>query len=303
MVHVFLGVLPPSPTMQQNVLIALASAVLALFLLMLLVALVACDASQKGHLFEQEHVSTKLSLPPLAGAGVKTARRKKRKMRKHGKKTVGRHGDQDGLADVGQQGVSDSDDAGAALEAAWSGSEVVDATVKTHLGAGSLGVVGGHSMAAPLPPASISQAELQQTETNEPPAVTEHQQSDELHAEVQDCWEHIVCRNGIRQQLATEIEEKTRNAVVSSCLPDLPLLQEAELQCEPEQIAECGAEWGCIAECRYGRMVFLLHREIRAETQRRWPPGLGPLPCSAEVMTRESAPLKGLSTRRLTLRP
>jgi len=299
MSHVFLEVLAPSPTLQQDVLSALALAVFALFLPLFLVARAAFEAPQKGHSLEQEHVSNKLSSLPPASADMKTARRKKRKLRNHGRMIVGRHGSQDGPADA-QHGQSDSDDAGAALEAAWNGSEVVDATVKTHLCAGSLGAAGAQSKAAPLLGASVSQTELQQAETNEL-----HQQSDELHAEVQDCLRPIVCRNGIRQQLATEIEQKTQIAVVSSCLPDLPLLKEAEPQCEPERIAERshGVEWGCIAERRYGRMVFLLHREIRAETQRRCPPGLGPLPGSTEVLTQESTPLKGLSTRRLTLRP
>jgi len=282
MAHVFVG------TLQQNVLISLALAVFALFLPMLLVARAACEASQKGHLLEQSHVSKKLSLPPPAGADVKTARRKKRKVRKHGKKVLGRHGGQGGSADVGQQGLSDSDDAGAALEAAWSGSETVDATVKNHLCTDSLGAAGGQCMATPLLSASVSQAELQQAETSELPAATERQQSDEFHAE---------------KQLATEIEQQTQTAVVSSCLPDQPLLQEAGPQYEPERTAEKGVEWGCIAERRYGRMVFLLHREIRAETRRRCPPGLGPLPGSTEVMTCKSTPLRGLSTRRLTLRP
>jgi len=302
MAHVFLGLPASSPTLLQNVIVAVTLAVFALFLPILLVARAARVASKKGHLLEQEHVSKKLSLQPPAGADVKTAKRKKRKMRKHGQKSVGRHGVQDGTADGSHQGQSDSDGAGAALEAAWSGSEAADATLKIHLCVGSLGVAGSQSMVAPLLAASVSQAELQQAETNELPAVAEHQQSNKLHAEAEDCWQSIVCPSGVRQQLAMEIEQKTQTTLVSSCPPDLPLLQEAEPQCEPEQTAEYGAEWGCITERRYGRMVFLLHREIRAETLRRCPPGLGPLLGSTGAVTQESTPLKGLSTRRLTLR-
>jgi len=303
MAHVFLGLPASSPTLPQNVIIALTLAVFALFLPMLLVARAAREASQKCHLLQQEHVSKKLSLQPPAGADAKTAKRKKRKVRKHSQKTAGRHDVQDGPADDGHQGHSDSDGAGAALEAAWSGSEAADATLNTHLCAGSLCVVGGQSMVAPLLTASASQAELQQAETNELPAVAEHQQSDKFHAETQDCWQPIVCSSGVRQQLAIEIEQKTQTTLVSSCPPALPIFQEAEPRCSPEQTAEYGAEWGCIAERRYGRMVFLLHREIRAETLRRCPPGLGPLLGSTGAVTQESTPLKGFSTRRLALRP
>lgn len=303
MAYIFLGVSAPSPTLQQDVLIALALAVLALFLPMLLVVRAAREATQKGHLLEQECVSSKLSLPLPAGVGEKTVRRKKRKARKHCKTTSGRHGGQDGSADGGQMGLSDSDDAGAALEAAWSGSEAADATLKNHLYAGSCGAAGVESMAALVLSASASQAKLQQAETNELPGVVEHQQSDEFHAEVRDCWQPSLFRNSIRQQRATaDIEQKNQTSVVLSCPPGLLPLHEAEPHCKPEQTAN-GAEWGCIAERRYSHMLLLLHREIRAETLQRCPPGLGPPPGSTATTAQESMPLRGLSTRRLTFRP
>jgi hypothetical protein len=304
MAHIFMGFQALSPSLQQDVIIALALAILALVLPMLLVMRAAHETAQKGHLLEQECVSKKLSSPPPAGAEVKTARRKKRKVRKHGKTSMGRHSGQDGPADGGQQELSDSDDAGAALEAAWSGSEAADATLNNRLYAVSVGVASSESMAALVLPASVSQAELQQAETNELPGVVEHQQPDEFHAEVQDCWQPSIWRNGIGRQLTTfGVEQNIQTSVVPSCPPGLMPLQEAEPQCKAEQTAKYGAEWGCIAERRYGHMLLLLHKEIRAETLQRCPPGLGPLPCPTVAMAQESMPLKGLSTRRLTFRP
>lgn len=304
MAHIFLGVQALSPSLQQDVIIALALAILALFFPMLLVMRAACDTAQKGPLLEQACVSKKLSLLPPAGADEKRARRKKRKVRKHGKATLGRHGGEDAPTDGGQQELSDSDGAGAALEAAWSGSEAADATSNNRLCAVNFDVVGSESIAALLLPASVSQAELQQAETNEFPCVVEHHQSDEIHAEVQDCWRPSVCHNGIRRQLTTfDAELKAQTPVVPSPPPGLMPLQEAEPQCKAEQTANYGSEWGCTAERRYDRMLLLLHKEIRAQTLQRLPPGLGPLPGPATAMARESMPLKGLSTRRLTFRP
>jgi len=268
MAHKFVEVPLPLVTLKQDVLILFALALLTL-LPTLLIAQAAYEASQKGHPSQQERVLKKLSLPqPTVGADVKTARRKKRKPRKPAKKNGGQQCGQDGPANGGQQDLSDSDDTGAALEAAWSGSEFVDAPLKNCFCVGSPGVAGGEPMAAPFLPASASQVELQQAETNELPGVAERQQSDEFHAGVQDCWQ-----------------------------------LEADPQCETTDAVENDAEWGCIAERKYGRMLFLLHREIRAETLRRCAPGPGPLPCLSAAMAQESMPLKGLSTRRLTLWP
>jgi len=297
----FLGVTAPSPTLQQDVLIALALAVFALFLPTLLVVRAAREALEKGHSSEQEHASKKLPLLPPAGASVKTARRKKRKVRKNGKTTVGRRCGQDSLADNGRQGPSDNDDIGAALEAAWSGSEAVDATLKTRLRAGSFGATGGQPMAAPLLSASASQIELKEAEINELPGVAEPDQSDEFSDEVQELWQPSVWRDGMTHSPPIETDQETKTAIFPNCLPDASVPQEAqEPQCKPEQVAEYGPEWGCMADRRYGRMVFLLHREIRAETLRRCPPGLGPLPGSPAVVTEEPVPcMQGFSTRRL----
>jgi len=326
MAHVFLRAPAPSSTLQQEVLITLALAVFALFLPTLLVVRAAREALEEGHSLEQEHASKKLPLLLPAGASVKTAKRKKKKVRKNGKTIVGRHCGQDGLADSGRHGPSDSDDIGAALEAAWSGSEAVDATLKTR--PGSFGATGGQPMAAALLSASASQIELKEAEINELPGVAEHQQSDERHAEVQRTWQPSAWCDSSTQQLATEIGQNTQTATILDLPPGLLLLQKAELQCEPEQAqtatvlerlpglllleetepqcepkqaAKHGAEWGCVAERRYGRMVFLAHRKIRAETLQRCPPGLGL--ASQAAMTQESTLLKGLSTRSLTLWP
>jgi len=312
MAHEFVAVPVPLVTLKENVVIILALALLAL-LTQFIVARTAHEASQKDASSEQESLPKKQSLQqPIVDAEVKTGRRKKRKARKQIKTDVGQHCGQDCPADGGQHGLSDSDDNGAALEAAWSGPEAVDVPLKNCLqpmGAPLLAM--GHRfgqdspadggkqglsdsdafgaaleaarsgsdtvdaplkncqqpMGAPLLPASASQVELQQAETKELPVVAEHQQSDEIDAGVQD-----------------------------SCLAQV------EPQCEPEDTAE-SAEWGCIAKRKYGRMVLLLHKEIRAETLRHYPPGLGPLRCSPGAVAQESMPLKCLSTRRLTFRP
>jgi len=274
MAYVFLGLTAPSSTWQQDVLVVLALAVVALFLPVLLVTQAAREAPQKGHLVEDLD-STKLSLKP-AGADVKTARQKKRKVRKHSKAAAGRP--------CGQQRLSDSDDIGASLESAGSGSEACN-----------------NRGAAPLLPASAPQVEFHEAKANELPGVAEPDQSDEFSDEVQELWQPSVWRNGMTHSPPIETDQETKTAIFPNCLPDASVPQEAqEPQCKPEQVAEYGPEWGCMADRRYGRMVFLLHREIRAETLRRCPPGLEPPLGSPATMTEELVPsLRGLSTRRL----
>merc|ERR1719362_696744 len=100
----------PLLTLLQDVLIALALAVLALF-----VAQTARDTSQRGLFLEQGRVPRKLSLPQLADTDMK--------------KAMGRPYDKGGSAHGSHQGLSESNEDAAALDVAWSGSETLDATL------------------------------------------------------------------------------------------------------------------------------------------------------------------------------